>query len=117
MIRKKDIQAIDSKLDRLSESVIRKATKYDREHDFLEQIDIHVNKAYAYFDETSLRHVVKITYSIPETIIYVEDDGECVLNPRFKAMNELKLIPISDLDKVANAINKVKELNSGGDNA
>lgn len=117
MIRKKDIQAIDNKLDRLSSSVMEKATKYDREHDFLKQIDIRIDKAYAYFDETSLRYVVKIAYSIPETIIYVEDNGECVLNPRFKAMNELKLIPISELDKVANAINKVIELNSGGDNA
>lgn len=117
MIRKKDITEISSKIDALSGEVMSKANRYDREHGYLQDVDIRVEKAFAFFDESTLRHAVKIEFRVNPIVLYIEDNGECTFNPRLKAMNELGLIPISDLDIVSNAIAKAKRENSGGGNA
>ena len=47
-------------------------------------------------------------------MLYIEDDGEAALNERFRAMNELRLIPTNQLDQVQLAIERAKKLNAGG---
>lgn len=117
MVRKKDINEINSKLDAISGTILEKANKYDREHSYLSDVDIRVAKAYAFFDEKTFRYAVKIELSVAPITLYVEDNGECAFNPRLKAMNELGLIPISDLDIVSNAIAGAIKKNSGGSDA
>lgn len=114
MIRKKDINEINSKLDALSGQVIKKATAYDREHDFLKEIKVNIAKCSVIFDEKSIRYAVKIEYDFAPTILYIEDDGEATLNERLRAMNELRLIPTNQLDQIQFAIERAKKLNAGG---
>lgn len=117
MIRKKDIQQInntvqeiESKVDILTAKTMWKAQEYDKLMNALKCVKINVAKAYATFDEESMRYVVKIDYNVPQTVLYIADDGETELNSRFKAMNDLKLIPLDDLGKVQEAINKAIKL-------
>ena len=114
MIRKKDINEINSKIDALSGPVMRKAVAYEREHDFLKEININIAKCSVVFDEKSIRYAVKIEYDFAPTMLYIEDDGEAALNERFRAMNELRLIPTNQLDQVQLAIERAKKLNAGG---
>lgn len=118
MIRKKDIQQInntvqeiESKVDILTAKTMWKAQEYDRLINALKCVKINVAKAYATFDENTMRSVVKIEYSVPQTVLYVSDDGETELNSRFKAMNDLKLIPIDNLEVVQQAIIKAIKSN------
>lgn len=111
MIRKKDIQQINDKLDNFTSSIVRKANNYDKIMESLKSVIINVERAYATFDETSMRYVVKIDYSVPQSILYIGDDGEAELNTRFKAMNDLDLIPIDDLSRVVSAMLKANEEN------
>jgi hypothetical protein len=117
MIRKKDIQQInntvqqiESKVDTLTSKTMWKAQEYDRLMNALKCVKINIAKAYATFDEESMRYVVKIDYNVPQAVLYIADDGETELNSRFKAMNDLKLIPLDDLAKVQDAINKAIKL-------
>ena len=50
MIRKKDINEINSKIDALSGPVMRKAVAYEREHDFLKEIKVNIAKCSVVFD-------------------------------------------------------------------
>lgn len=116
MIRKKDLDNINARLDAISGSVMDKASKYSRQQELLKQFNIRVDKAYACFDERSLRFAVKIELKVPTITLYIDDDGESEFNPRFSAINELRLIPIEDLDIVAAAIEKAKKENAQGGN-
>lgn len=111
MIRKKDIQQINDKIDNITQLTLVKANAHDRLRDALKRVRINVNKAYATFDENTLRYAVKIDYSVPQTVLYIGDDGEAEYNDRFKAMNELGIIPIEDLNLVVAAIEKAKNIN------
>ena len=114
MIRKKDINEINSKIDALSGPVMRKAVAYEREHGFLKEINVNIAKRTEEIDEKSIRYAVKIEYDFAPTMLYIEDDGEAALNERFRAMNELRLIPTNQLDQVQLAIERAKKLNAGG---
>lgn len=113
MIRKRDIQEIHNKLDTITDTTSRKALAYDREQEYLGEVQIRVEKAYASFDEKAMRYSVKIEYKVQPTVLYIDDDGEPTLNTRFRAMNKLNLIPLSDLDLIMEAVNKAKNLNGG----
>lgn len=115
MIRKKDINGINSKLDSITGAMSKKAEAYDKEHKYLKDVKINIDKAYAFFDEKTLRYVVKIDYNVMPTTLYIDDDGEAIVNNRFRAMNELNLIPLEDLQKVSKAISNAAKLNKGGD--
>lgn len=114
MVRKKDIKQINDKIDAISGTIMRKATAYDRDHDFLKEITVNVEKCNIFFDEISLRYAIKIEYGISPTVIYVDDNGETSFNPKLKALNELKLIPIEQLDNIIHAIERVKKMNQEG---
>lgn len=114
MVRKKDIKELNDKIDAISGTIIKKATAYDKDHDFLKEITVNVEKCNVFFDEKSLRYAIKIEYKIPPTVLYVDDNGETSFNSQLKAMNELKLIPINQLDSVINAIEKAKKMNQEG---
>ena len=47
MIRKKDLDNINARLDAISGSVMDKASKYSRQQELLKQFNIRVDKAYA----------------------------------------------------------------------
>lgn len=118
MIRKKDIQQINNtvqqiedKVDTLTSTTMWKAREYDKLVEALKSVSINVGKCYATFDENTMRYVVKIDYNVPQTVLYISDSGEAEFNTRFRAMNDLNLIPLNDLDAVKNAIDKAKKLN------
>lgn len=111
MIRKKDFQQLNNKIDELTSTTMRKAREYDKLNEALKNITINVKKVYAAFDESTMRYVVKIDYNVPQSVLYIADDGEAEFNSRFKAMNDLRLIPLDDLDNVRNAIEKAIKLN------
>lgn len=118
MIRKKDIDDINARLDAISGSVMDKASKYSHQQELIDQLNsaIRVDKAYACFDERSLRFAVKVELKVPTITIYIDDDGECEFNQRFAAMNKLFLIPLSDLEIVSAAMEKAKKENAQGGN-
>lgn len=115
MVRKKDVEQIKDKLDSITGAALQKAIAYDTEQQYLKDIVVNVDRAIPLFDEKTFRYVVKITYKVEPTILYVDDDGEATLNNRFRAMNELNLIPLNDLQTISNAISRANTLN-GGDN-
>lgn len=114
MIRRREVKEIRAKLDTLTNTIASKAVAYDKSQDLLKDVQIRIAKAYPIFDENTLRYGIRIEYSVAPTTLYLDDDGETMVNCRFKAMNGLDLIPLEDLQLVSEAITKANTLNKGG---
>lgn len=110
MVRK-DVKEIKEVVSKLSTSMSIKAMEYDKIKDFLKDIKIEVAKCNTLFDESRMEYIVKVEYKMPTITLTFDEDGDVMLNERFRAINSLDLISMDDMDRIADSIQRAKNLN------
>ena len=113
MSLRKDVKAINEKLDQITSKTIWKAREYDRITEKLSQVKFNVSKC-TVFPQDDGSYGVLVTYNIPLVKVFFDGDGEPMRNERFVAMNELNLISIEDQKKILEKIREAEEKNKIG---
>ena len=74
----------------------------------LSHITLKVSKIASYFDEQGDTYI-KINYEIEPVILKFDENHKMIRSERFKALNQLNLISLSDMQKISDRINRVIE--------
>ena len=92
----------------LNPKTLEKAKKYDELEETVKDVKFNLKSTRSYVDENGM-DVVSITYE-PITEIVVVTDNDVISSSRFKAINKLNLISLSDMRKISAAIEKTKKV-------
>lgn len=111
---RKDVKEIKKKVDALSKDILNKMLELENLKQQIECIGFRVGKTYATWDDKRLAYVVKIEYNMPTVTLILDENGEAMINDRFRAINMLGLIPIEDQDRIINQLGVAKRKNSNG---
>lgn len=93
----------------LDPSIIEKARKYDEFAKYLKDFKLSVSKVSESTDENGYPQVIVIYEPIVEKVS-VEGDERVFSSNRFKSINFLNLISITDMKKISTAIEKAKKV-------
>jgi len=92
----------------LAPKVGEKARKYDEVCETVRNVRLKVKNIHSYVDEHG-RNAITVTYEpVVETIIVA--DEVVMSTERFKAINELNLIPFSDMRRISAEIERLKKV-------
>lgn len=109
----KDIKEIKQFLNETYKELFYKARKYDELKDLLSKVTVNVKNIREGIDELA-NEFIEIEYSIPTVQIKFDNEGNEIMNERFKAMNLSGIIPIEDLIKMSKKITQIQNKIKGG---
>lgn len=108
---RKDIKLIKEKVEKITNETIYKAEQYSFLKENLEKISIEIDDIKTFIDDYG-KVGIKVKYKIPEISIILDDNNDIIKNELFYAVNVLKLLPVSDEQKLINAIKKIQNINN-----
>lgn len=109
----KDIKEIKQILNESYKEILYKAKKYDELKDILSRVVVNVKNIKNGIDEFANEYI-DIEYSVPSVQIKFDNEGNEIMNERFKAMNLSGIIPIEDLIKMSKKITQIQNKIKGG---
>lgn len=99
----KDIKAT------LSPEIIKKAKERDEMLNWLASFGLIPLKHISVVDNQLGGKTIKIEYDILPEYVILDTDGDLTCTDRFKAMNALDLVGVSDQEKISTAIEKAQK--------
>ena len=109
----KDIKEIKQIVNDSYKETLHKAKKYDELQDILSKVIVNVKNIKNGIDEFANEYI-EIEYSVPSVQIKFDNEGNEIMNERFKAMNLSGIIPIEELIKISKKIKQTQNKIKGG---
>lgn len=109
----KDIKEIKQIVNESYKETLHKAKKYDELQDILSKIVVNVKNIKNGIDEFANEYI-EIEYSVPSVQIKFDNEGNEIMNERFKAMNLSGVVPIEELIKISKKIKQTQNKIKGG---
>lgn len=97
---------IETLLKKFDGGIVAKADKYDETQKLLKNVKINVKKFSTEFKDNATV-ALKVEYEIPPIELIFDEDGNLLINERFRAMNLLNLISFDDMDKIKKQLDTV----------
>lgn len=101
---KKVIKELENLKKELTPEIIEKAKRYDQLLIDLEEVKFKVSNVTEFVDDFG-NPALRVTYKVPEVNLFMNDScTEFVYGPMFRKINELNLIELEDMQKLAEKI-------------
>lgn len=104
----RDIKDIKLMVANSTKENLSKAKKYDELKKLTSNVSLSVKNIVKSVDSNG-NDFIRVTYNVPDVILYLDDNGDILHNPQFYAINMLDLISNDDMQKLADYIADVKK--------